>query len=150
MQIPDLVLYAIVDKADGNRRAAGLYFLLHINPAFGTCEIGLIYGPRLARRPGGTEAFLLLARYVFASGYRRVEWRCASTHIRSQQAASRFGFKFEGLLRQTMWLKGRNWDTMLYAMIDSDWPAIEARLTAWLSPDNFRPDGRQIRALSSL
>jgi RimJ/RimL family protein N-acetyltransferase len=145
----DAALYAILDKTDG--RAAGLFFLLNVNVATGVVEMGLVYGPALARRTAGTEAFFLLARYVLDTlGYRRMEWRCAPEHTASRRAATRFGFMAEGLLRQTMWVKDRSWDTQLYAMLDRDWPAIAARLTAWLSPDNFSPDGRQTRPLSSL
>ena len=145
----DAALYAIVDKTDGH--AAGLFFLLNVNAAMGTVEMGLVYGPSLARRTAGTEAFFLLARYVLDTlGYRRMEWRCAPEHVASRRAAIRFGFTEEGLLRQTLWVKDRSWDTQLYAMLDGAWPAIAARLSAWLSPDNFTPDGRQIKPLNLL
>jgi len=145
----DAALYTIVDKASG--QAAGVFFLLSVNAAMGTVEMGLIYGPALARRTAGTEAFFLLGRYVLGTlGYRRMEWRCAPEHAASRRAAIRFGFAQEGLLRQTLWVKDRSWDTQLYAMLDHDWPAIAARLTAWLSPSNFMPDGRQIQPLDTL
>jgi RimJ/RimL family protein N-acetyltransferase len=144
----DAALYAIVEKATG--QPAGLFFLPNVNPAMGVVEMGLVYGPALARRTAGTEAFFLLARYILDTlGYRRMEWRCAPEHTASRRAAVRFGFTEEGLLRQTMWAKDRNWDTQLYAMLDRDWPANAARLNGWLSPDNFMPDGRQITPLIS-
>jgi len=143
----DAVLYAIIDKS-GGRPAAGLFFLLNIDTAMGVLELGLVYGPALSRRTQGTEAFFLIARAVFETlRYRRLEWRCNPENIASRRAAERFGFTFEGLMRQSMWVKGRNWDTALYAMIDRDWPGIAARFAAFLSPDNFGPDGRQIRKL---
>jgi len=145
---PDAVLYAILDKQD-DCRAAGLYFLLNIDTAMGVLELGLIYGPALSRRVQGTEALFLIAQSVFETlGYRRLEWRCNPANIASRRAAERYGFILEGLMRQSMWVKGRNWDTALYAMTDGDWPAIATRLEAWLSPDNFGPDGRQIRGLT--
>ncbi len=144
----EAVLYAVVDNTSG--QAAGLFFLLNVNPAMGTVEMGLVYGSALSRRTAGTEAFLLLARYVLGTlGYRRMEWRCAPEHAASRRAAVRFGFTEEGLLRQTMWMKDRSWDTQLYAMLDHEWPAVAARLTAWLSPDNFTADGRQIKPLNA-
>jgi RimJ/RimL family protein N-acetyltransferase len=145
----DAALYAIIDKANG--QAAGLFFLLGVNTAMGTVEMGLVYGPALARRTAGTEAFFLLARYVLDTlSYRRMERRCAPEHAASRRAALRFGFTEEGLLRQTMWVKDRSWDTQLYAMLDHEWPAIAARLTAWLAPDNFLASGRQIKPLHAL
>jgi RimJ/RimL family protein N-acetyltransferase len=141
------VLYAIVDKLE-TRGAAGLFFLLNIDAAMGVLELGLVYGPALSRRTQGTEAFFLLARYVFdVLRYRRLEWRCNSDHDASRRAAQRFGFTFEGIMRQAMWMKGANSDTALHAMLDREWPRNAARLDAFLAPDNFAADGSQIRRL---
>jgi RimJ/RimL family protein N-acetyltransferase len=109
-----------------------------------------MFGPDLARKTAATEAFLLLARYVFETlAYRRLEWRCNPGNEASVRAALRFGFTLEGVLRQNMWVKGRNWDTALYALLDCDWPSQAARLSAWLAPHNFSSDGRQIKALAA-
>lgn len=144
---PDVALYAIMEKGP-DRKAVGLFLLLDVNPAMGTAEMGLVYGPALTRRSGGTEAFFLLARYVLETlGYRRLEWRCSTDHTASRRAAERFGFILEGVLRQTMWAKGRSWDTAIHAMLDHEWPAVATRLTAWLSPENFGNDGLQLRPL---
>jgi RimJ/RimL family protein N-acetyltransferase len=149
IQRPDGALYAIVDKA--SRSAAGLFFLAQIVPSMGTLEIGLVYGPALRRRIGGTEAFFLIARYLLGTlRYRRLEWRCNTRHDASRRAAERFGFTLEGLLRQHRWIKGRNYDTAVFSMLDREWPAIEARLAAWLAPANFTADGRQITALADI
>jgi RimJ/RimL family protein N-acetyltransferase len=145
----DAALYAIVDK-EGERAAAGLYFLLNIDTAMGVLELGVVYGPAISRRTQGTEAFFVLARYVFEIlRYRRLEWRCGTDHDASRRAALRFGFTFEGVMRQAMWLKGANSDTALHAMLDRDWPPQAARLAAFLKLENFTPDGTQITRLGS-
>lgn len=144
----DATLYTIVDKASG--LPAGLFFLLGIDTAMGVVEMGLVYGPGLTRQTAGTEAFFLLARHVLDTlSYRRLEWRCDPGHAASRRAAERFGFTQEGILRQTMWTKSRSWDTVVYAILDREWPAIEARLETWLAPENFDADGRQIRKLKA-
>jgi len=144
----DATLYTIVDKASS--RPAGLFFLLGVDTNMGVVEMGLVYGPSLARRTAGTEAFFLLARHVLDTlSYRRLEWRCGPAHTASRRAAERFGFTEEGTLRQTMWTKGRNWDAVVYSILDREWPRIEKRLEAWLAPENFDADGRQIRPLKS-
>lgn len=126
----------------------GLFFLLNIVPEMGVMELGLVFGPELARTTAATEAFVLIAAYVFRDlHYRRLEWRCDSEHAASRRAAERFGFVFEGIMRQAMWVKGRSSDTALYAMTDGDWAATAHHFAAWLQPDNFRPDGRQIASL---
>jgi RimJ/RimL family protein N-acetyltransferase len=149
-QRPDQVLYALVDKS-GARRAEGLYLLISMEPAIGRIEMGLMLGPRISRGTAATEAFHLLGRYVFETlGYRRLEWRCSPENSASMRAAERLGFTHEGILRQNTWLKGRNWDTAVFSIIDSEWSTRAARLERWLAPDNFDSDGRQKTALSKL
>jgi len=143
--------FAIIDKTDGGREAAGLFFLLQVKPDMGTCELGLVYGPTLSRTVAGTEAVYRLARHVLeTNGYRRLEWRCGPDNLASVRAASRYGFTYEGMLRQTYWLKGHNWDTRIYSILDSEWPAVGARFEAWLAPGNFDEEGRQIKTLSDI
>jgi RimJ/RimL family protein N-acetyltransferase len=142
----DATLYTIVDKATA--QPAGVFFLPGVDINMGVVEMGLVYGPRLTRQTAGTEAFFLLARHVLDTlSYRRLEWRCGPAHTASRRAAERLGFTEEGTLRQTMWAKGRNWDTVVYSILDSEWPEIDKRLEAWLAPENFDADGRQIRPL---
>lgn len=142
---------AIIDKADGRREAVGLFFLLQLKPGMGTCEIGLVYGPTLMRTIAGTEAVYRLIQSVMeTNGYRRLEWRCGPDNLASVRAASRYGFTYEGTLRQTYWLKGHNWDTRVYSILDSEWPAISRRFVAWLAPENFDERGRQIRTLGEI
>ena len=146
----DQVLYALIDKA-GTRAAEGLYLLINIESAMGRIEMGLMLGPNLARKTAATEAFLLLGRYVFETLlYRRLEWRCSPENTASMRAAQRFGYTHEGILRQNAWIKNRNWDTAVYAILDGEWPQRAARLEAWLAPENFDRNGRQKRALSAM
>jgi hypothetical protein len=62
---------------------------------------------------------------------------------------ARFGFRFEGLFRQHMVMKGANRDTAWFSIIDEEWPALRAAFEAWLDPANFDPAGRQIRRLEA-
>lgn len=143
--------YAIVDRSGPGSRAEGLFFLLQVKPDMGTCEIGLVYGAGLSRRVGGTEAVYLLCRHVLGThGYRRLEWRCGPDNEASGRAARRYGFIYEGTLRQTYWVKGHNWDTEIYSILDSEWPAVARRFEAWLDPSNFDAEGRQKRGLSEV
>jgi len=149
-QRPTQSLYAVIDKTDPRGPTpAALYMALSINPDAGTSEVGLTLGPAVTRKVGGTEAFRLLAGYIFSRGYRRLEWRCSPENVASSRAATRFGFTHEGTLRQTNWLKGSNWDTEVHSILDHEWPAIAARLDAWLAPDNFDPAGEQKRPMSA-
>ena len=107
-------------------------------------EIGSIqFSPEIQRTVEATEALFLLINYVFENlGYRRLEWKCDINNLRSKKAASRLGFKFEGVFRQHMMVKGRNRDTAWYSIIDSDWPQLKPKFESWLKPENFI-DGKQ-------
>ena len=98
----------------------------------------------MARTPMATEALYLHARYVFETlGYRRFEWKCNALNAPSRRAALRFGFRFEGVFRKHMIVKGLSRDTAWYAMLDHEWPRIKQHIERWLSPDNFDDKGRQ-------
>jgi RimJ/RimL family protein N-acetyltransferase len=142
MRLDDPCSYAIV-RPDG--RAVGIAALMEIRPATRVMEIGhIVYTPALQQTPLGTEAQYLLARYAFEVLHvRRYEWKCNALNAPSRRAALRYGFVFEGLLRQHMIAKGRNRDTAWYSILDAEWPARKAALERWLDAANFDANGRQ-------
>ncbi|MEN9061782.1 GNAT family N-acetyltransferase [Ponticoccus litoralis] len=127
----------------------GVLSLLRINPEAASIEVGYIhYAPALQGTLAATEAQFLLMRHVFDDlGYRRHEWKCDALNAPSRKAAERLGFTYEGTFRQALVYKGRNRDTAWFSITDSEWPALKARFTRWLSPGNFHPDGRQKKRL---
>jgi RimJ/RimL family protein N-acetyltransferase len=149
VMLDDPYSYAIVDRSG---QALGIATLMEIRPSMGVIEVGhILYSPALQRTPLGTEAQYLLARYAFETlGYRRYEWKCNALNAPSRRAALRYGFVFEGVLRQHMIAKGRNRDTAFFSMLDSEWPARTAAFERWLAPENFDADGKQIASLSEL
>jgi RimJ/RimL family protein N-acetyltransferase len=126
-------------------RALGLVTLMEIRAAMRSIEVGhIVYSPTLQRTPLATETQYLLARYVFETlGYRRYEWKCNSLNMPSRRAALRYGFVFEGVLRQHMIAKSRNRDTAYFSMLDSEWPARKTAFEHWLAPENFDVAGQQ-------
>ncbi len=140
--LEDPCAYAIVDN---NGHAVGIATLMEIVPGMRRIEVGhILYSPALQRTPLGTEAQYLLAQYAFGTlGYRRYEWKCNALNAASRRAALRYGFTFEGILRQHMIAKGRNRDTAYFSMLAGEWPARKAQFVHWLAPENFGPDGRQ-------
>lgn len=146
----DPLLFAIIDKATGV--AVGHATYLRIDPPNRTIEVGhILYTPALMRTPGGTEAMYLMARHVFETlGYRRYEWKCNALNAPSRRAAERYGFRFEGLFRHHMIIKGRNRDTAWFSILSEEWPQIAVAMEAWLAPENFDAAGRQWVSLSVL
>jgi len=147
-QSSDPYFYAIVQPSG---RTVGLAALMSIRPEMGVVEVGnILLSPRLQRTPLATEAQYLLAQYAFETlGYRRYEWKCDALNAASRRAALRFGFRFEGIFRDHMIIKGRSRDTAWFAMLVADWPARKAAFERWLAPENFNADGTQRERLAA-
>jgi RimJ/RimL family protein N-acetyltransferase len=141
-QLPATVPLAVLLP---NGTPVGVATWLRIEHAMGTAEVGHItYAASLQRTTAATEAMYLMAAHAFdVVGLRRYEWKCDSLNAPSRRAAERLGFAFEGVFRKAIHYKGRNRDTAWYAMVDDDWPRIEAAYDAWLAPTNFDDGGRQ-------
>ena len=146
----DPLFHAVVDGASG--QALGVASYLRIEPAVGVIEVGHInFAPRLQRSVLATEAMYLMMARVFGDlGYRRYEWKCDALNEASCRAAERLGFSYDGTFRQATMYKGRNRDTAWYAVLDRDWPRLEAAYEAWLDPANFDAKGQQRQRLSAL
>jgi len=146
----DPLFFACVSQQTG--RAVGRQSLMRITPDHGVIEIGnILWGPEMARSRLATEAFFLFASYVFDRlKYRRFEWKCDALNQPSRTAALRFGFSFEGIFRQHMWVKDANRDTAWFSLVDHEWLLLKPRYQRWLSADNFDQQGQQKRSLANV
>ena len=145
----DPLFYTVMDNSSGT--ALGLLSYLSLVPAHGSLEIGHVcFGHALQRSVQASETIYLLARYAFALGNRRLEWKCDNANLRSKRAAERFGFSHEGIFRQHLIRKGRNRDTAWFSLLDHEWPAMQLAFERWLAADNFDQQGRQRHSLSAL
>jgi RimJ/RimL family protein N-acetyltransferase len=144
----DPCFYAIVEPSG---RAVGLAALMAIRPEMRVVEVGnILLSPRLQRTRLATEAQYLLAGHAFETlGHRRYEWKCDALNAASCRAALRLGFRFEGIFRDHMIIKGRSRDTAWFAMLATDWPGRKAAFERWLAPENFDPDGTQRERLGA-
>jgi len=146
----DPYFFAIVDgETDA---AVGVASYLRVAPKAGTIEVGhLRFSSALQRTPLSTEAMYLMMRRVFDDwGYRRYEWKCDRLNGPSMAAAQRLGFRYEGLFRNHVVVRGHNRDTAWLSIIDEEWPAIRHAMEAWLDPDNFDAKGTQRQRLGAL
>lgn len=145
----DPYFYSVRDSAG---RALGLFALMAIRPEMRVIEVGsIVYSRVLQRTPLGTEAQYLLARHVFETlGYRRYEWKCHTLNAASRRAALRYGFSFEGILRQHMVAKGHSRDTAYFSMLDGEWLTRKSSFERWLDPNNFDGESRQKISLAAL
>ena len=111
---------------------------MRIDAVGGVIEIGSIgLAPSLQRTTAATETLYLLMNRAFDLGYRRLEWKCDALNAPSRRAAERLGFRYEGTFRQATHYKARSRDTAWFAIVDSEWPALDGKFRRWLAPDNF-------------
>ncbi|OSQ35771.1 GNAT family N-acetyltransferase [Thalassospira mesophila] len=150
MRGPDPMLHAIIDLASG--KAVGVAAFMRIDTTHGVIEVGNInYTPALSQTIAGTEAMYLMMKRAFDDlGYRRYEWKCDDQNLPSRAAAARYGFVYEATFRQHMVYKGRNRDTAWFSITDQEWPIVRAAFEAWLAPQNFDANGKQVSSLQNL
>lgn len=143
----DPQFFAVIEPQSG--QAVGVASYLRIEPKVGSIEVGHIhFSPSMQKTPAATEAmFLMMQRAFDELGYRRYEWKCDGLNGPSKRAAQRFGFTPEGVFRQCTMYKGRSRDTAWFSIIDTEWPQRKQMFEAWLNPDNFDADGRQLKRL---
>lgn len=94
-------------------------------------EIGYSWLARAHQRTAvNTEAKLLLLSNAFERcGALRVELKTDARNLRSQSAIARIGAQREGVLRRHMIAQGGFVrDTVLYSIVDHDWPSVKSEL----------------------
>jgi RimJ/RimL family protein N-acetyltransferase len=148
----DLVIYAVLPLSGPNKgKALGLAFALSEDRLSNrVAELGLFYGPQLQRTRAGTEAAYLLAGLMFELNHRRLGWKTNSLNLLSRKAAERYGFVYEGTLRQDQINKGRSRDSVWYSIIDSEWPLCKKALEMWLNDENFDEQQQQRRRVEEI
>lgn len=123
--LPFAVIYTESDQAIGCTR------YLNINHRDRSLEIGgTWYGLSYQRTVVNTECKYLMLWHAFEIlGCVRVNLKADGRNDRSQRAIERLGAVKEGVLRKHMILpNGFVRDSVIYGIIDDDWPAVKQRL----------------------
>lgn len=126
--------FAVVHRADG--RVVGATRYMDIHREHRGLEIGgTWYAPAYQRTAVNTECKYLLLRQAFEVwGCIRVQLKTDLRNERSQRAIERLGAQREGVLRNHMLLPdGYRRHSVYYSLIDTEWPAVKARLEAKLA-----------------
>jgi RimJ/RimL family protein N-acetyltransferase len=126
--------FAVMEQATG--RAIGSTRYGNIDRTHHRVEIGWTWVARAWQRTAiNTEAKYLLLRHAFESlGCQRVELKTDSLNEKSRAAILRVGAQEEGIFRNHMITStGRIRHTVYFSIIDSEWPAVKARLEAKLN-----------------
>ena len=126
--------WAIVAAATGH--AVGMTTFMNIDAANRRLEIGSTWLGREAQGTGINPAakILLLERAFDTLGCIAVEFRTHWHNQQSRAAIARLGAKQDGVLRNhQLWRDGTLRDTVVFSIIDSEWPAVRRGLTARLA-----------------
>lgn len=125
--------YAVVSA--GNGKVIGSTSYLNIAHHEQRLEIGSTwYEHHLWGTAINPECKLLLMTHAFESlGIRRVEYCVDAINARSRAAVTKFGAVQEGVLRchRNTW-SGRRRDTVMFSIIDAEWPEVKRQLQARL------------------
>jgi N-acetyltransferase len=125
--------FAVVDKDRG--KPIGCTRYLNIDLVNRGVEVGgTWYGPAYQRTGVNTECKYLLLSHAFEVwGCIRVQLKTDSNNVRSQAAIERVGAVREGVLRNHMIRPdGTVRDSVIYSVIDSEWPHVKVRLETLL------------------
>lgn len=128
------ICFATVELASG--RAVGSTRYGHLDPDDLHVEIGWTWvGTPWQRTAVNTEAKYLMLRQAFEGwGCHRVELKTDAVNERSRRAIERLGARLEGTLRKYQRTQGgRMRDTVIYSILDSEWPEVKAALERRLS-----------------
>jgi len=126
--------FALVERETG--RPIGSTRYGNIDRANHRVEIGWTWVAREWQRTAiNTEAKYLLLKHAFETlGCIRVELKTDSLNERSRAAILRIGAREEGIFRNHLiTASGRIRHTVYFSIVDSEWPAVKARLEAKLS-----------------
>ncbi len=127
------VWFAIVRCADN--RAVGMTSYMDIHRRDRGMEIGGTWlTPPVWRTPINTECKYLLLRHAFeVLGCIRVQLKTDERNVRSQRAIERLGAVKEGILRKyQITHTGYQRNTVMYSIIESEWPHVKKRLEEFL------------------
>lgn len=134
LQHPDTGLTFVARTRDG--KVVGSSSYLHVDGPNRRLEIGNTWFSASVRRTGvNTESKLLMLGHAFDElGCVAVEFRTHFFNSTSRAAIERVGAKLDGVLRSHQILAdGSRRDTVVYSILDVEWPAVRNNL-------NFRLD----------
>ena len=87
--------------------------------------------PSVRGGPANPEAKLLMLEHAFGCGAVRVQFKVDTRNARSQAAVAKLGAVREGVLRRDrLTWTGYIRDTVVFSILDHEWPQVKARLQA--------------------
>ena len=124
-----MIPWAVINPATG--KAVGMTTYMNIDQVSRRVEIGSTWYAKSVQRTGlNIEAKLLLLTHAFETlNCIAVEFRTHIMNHQSRRAIERIGAKLDGILRNHSYARnGTMRDTVVYSIIESEWPTVKAHL----------------------
>ena len=122
----------IIEKKDGSKIGwVGHFYMLH--PDMKLLEIGYAVAPSERGKGYCTEALEILVDYLFLlKDTMRIQAFADVRNVASQKVLEKAGFKREGVIRKTGFLRGEWVDDYLYSILREEWkePKILTKTTS--------------------
>jgi [ribosomal protein S5]-alanine N-acetyltransferase len=120
------VPWAIEEKASG--RLIGSISLARFYPEHARAEMGFVLNRAWWGRGLMTEAVAAVLDCGFAQmNLNRIFAACVPEHAASARVLEKSGMKFEGILRQNAFFKGKYQDVKIYAVLREEWEKDKAK-----------------------
>ena len=121
------LVFAVCDPAG---RVVGTTRFMRMNTGHRRLEIGGTFYATAVQRTGvNTEAKRMLLAHAFdVLGCQCVQIRTDALNIRSQRAIERLGAKKDGVLRGHQIVGGRLRDSVVYSILNREWPGVRQNL----------------------
>ena len=123
------VAFTIVDKGWG--QAVGSTRFFEIRPHHSALEIGYTWLGKASQGTGinSMAKYLLLEHCFEKLNAVRVQFKTDVRNLPSRKALEKIGAREEGFLRRHMLLwNGHRRDTVIYSIIEDEWPRVKTRL----------------------
>jgi RimJ/RimL family protein N-acetyltransferase len=115
--------FAVVLRATG-RIIGGCSLCARGQPENATCEIGYCFLPEVWGHGYGVEAVEALVNFgVSETGVHRIFATIDLDNPASTRLVERLGFRREGVMRQDAFVRGAWRDSLIYALLDTEWRA---------------------------
>jgi RimJ/RimL family protein N-acetyltransferase len=118
------------------KKPIGMFSLTDNIPKYLTIRISNLWiTPAYNGKKKGHETILLILQELFKQGYRRVTFEVNSKNVIMRKFLERCGFVFESVIRKHKIILGRNRDTYVYAVLNSEFIDCEIKLKKYLGLD---------------
>jgi RimJ/RimL family protein N-acetyltransferase len=111
----------IVEDKEGRKVGYISYFYV-LHPACRQIELGYSFIPGERGKGYGTEALEMIVDFVFLTKDAvRVQAQTDPRNLASQKVLEKVGFKMEGVLRKSFFIRGEWTDSWIYSILREEW-----------------------------